>query len=141
MLSLAALTIWVSLITIFADLTQPVPTWTDKELLAAIGSTIAAAIPVCLFVIRLGTSHARRDAKRAVQEKYALQKRVRELEKKIDDLLRTKPVGKQEIDEMQEQLSQARQRLEELLKEKELMAARERGLTEQATEVRFRSGG
>ncbi len=31
---------------LLADLLQPVPTWTDKELLITVGSAICAAIPV-----------------------------------------------------------------------------------------------
>ncbi len=44
---------------LFADAS---PNWTDKEILIAVGSTIAALIPVCLFVIRLATNSARRKA-------------------------------------------------------------------------------
>jgi cellulose biosynthesis protein BcsQ len=68
-------------VVIFADAGAPAnqaaPNWTDKEVLIAVGSTVAALIPVCLFVIRLATSRERRAARKAEQERDALQKRLK----------------------------------------------------------------
>lgn len=41
-------------------LANAVPTWTDKEVLIAVGSTIAAMIPVVLFIVRFATRRPRR---------------------------------------------------------------------------------
>jgi hypothetical protein len=118
----AAFPAGIVLANLFAELTQPTPTWTDKELLIAVGSTIVAAIPVCLFVIKLAVANARRSARQANQERNVLQKRVRELEKKIDQLLLSSGENTK-LEELHSQLQEARQQLGELLKEKETTAA------------------
>jgi cellulose biosynthesis protein BcsQ len=48
--------------------TGPTPTWTDKEVLLAVGGTIGALIPVVLFVLKLARSHAIGRARRAEAE-------------------------------------------------------------------------
>ncbi len=45
-----------------------VPTWTDKEMLFALGSTLAALIPVVLFIVRLAISRSREKVRKARQE-------------------------------------------------------------------------
>jgi cellulose biosynthesis protein BcsQ len=46
----------------------PAPTWTDKEVLIALGSTVAALIPVVLFVFRLTFGGMRAKLRKALAE-------------------------------------------------------------------------
>ncbi len=55
-------------ITLLAEIAQG---WTNKEVLIAVGSTIAALIPVCLFVIRLGCLSVRRKAREAIERAHS----------------------------------------------------------------------
>jgi chromosome partitioning protein len=66
---------------LFADNSGgPAPTWTNKEVLMAVGSTAAALVPVCLFVIKLVVSAYRRALRQAKREIENLRLRVQALE-------------------------------------------------------------
>lgn len=96
-----------------------VSSWTDKEMLTAIGSTVALVVPVCLFVMRHAVTNARRAAKKANQEKNSLQKQISELEKKIEQLLQPSEGEMPRIRDLQEGMQELRRHFDGFLKEKE----------------------
>jgi cellulose biosynthesis protein BcsQ len=59
----------------------PTPTWTDKEVLVAIGSVVGALIPVILFLIRLATRWSRKRLKKAEAENQRLRMELDALQK------------------------------------------------------------
>jgi hypothetical protein len=63
---------------IFADVVHPIidPTWTDKEVLIAVGSTVAALIPVVTFVVRYFIGVYRDRALKAENELEKLRNQV-----------------------------------------------------------------
>ncbi|MGH7173589.1 MAG: AAA family ATPase [Gemmataceae bacterium] len=100
--------------------------WTDKEMLTAIGSTVAIVVPACLFIMRLAVANARRAAKKANQaakqanqEKNSQEKMVREMEKKIEQLLQPSAGEVPQIKDLQEGMHELRRQLDRFLKEKE----------------------
>jgi cellulose biosynthesis protein BcsQ len=62
------------------------PAWTHKELLIAVGSVIAALIPVCLFVVRILNGAQIRRAKELSKRNSGLQAKIESLQEKISDL-------------------------------------------------------
>lgn len=54
----------------------PLPTWTDKEVLIAVGSVVGALIPVVLFIIQFTMRSARSRIRRLVAEKRILQEQL-----------------------------------------------------------------
>src|SRR4051794_18456588 len=62
---------------------EEAPSWTNKEVLIAIGSVVAALIPVILFVIKLTTSLARAKARKATADKAKLQAQLDALQKPV----------------------------------------------------------
>jgi cellulose biosynthesis protein BcsQ len=96
------------------------PIWTDKEMLVALGSTLAAMIPVVLFVVRFATSWARGKTRRAEAERIKAQN---ELAKLKGDMLAQQP----QLTELTDRLDQTQKRQEEA----EVEAAKQRELAEQ----------
>jgi hypothetical protein len=79
--------------------TWAVPTWTDKEVLIALGSAVGALIPVMLFVIKIVASHLRQKLRVARQEVDRLKA-----------LIGTDSEGRdKQLKEIIEQLDEARQ--------------------------------
>jgi cellulose biosynthesis protein BcsQ len=56
------------------------PTWTDKEMLLAVGSAVGAMIPVVLFIVRFATSWARAKTKKADTERQKAEKELAKLQ-------------------------------------------------------------
>jgi cellulose biosynthesis protein BcsQ len=96
------------------------PTWTDKEVLVAVGSVLGAMIPVVLFIVRFTTSWARAKAKK--------------VERELANLQSKSALPPQQLVEMEKRLDLAQQeltRLQALNTETEDRAAKHRQLAEQ----------
>jgi cellulose biosynthesis protein BcsQ len=111
---------------------QPVPTWTDKEVLIAVGSALGAAAPVLLFVARWALSATRKVAKLKAERQQLREDRDK-LRAELDSLQQGGP-PQADLAEMQRQLQEARDEVAELLAahaETQSLAAGHRRLAEQ----------
>jgi cellulose biosynthesis protein BcsQ len=95
------------------------PTWTDKEVLVAIGSVIGTllgiAVPVVLFLLRRERANAISRSKKVGEENQKLRQENLQLQQKlnattVDDMSRTKSV-----EEMRLKLEKAQQEVEQIL--------------------------
>ena len=104
------------------------PTWSDKEMLLAVGSTVGAMIPVVLFVVRFATSWARAKTRRAEAERQkadkelvkvrgelaALRPQMVELTNRLDQTQTLKGEAEADADKYRQLAGQRHEELEEL---------------------------
>ncbi len=104
------------------------PTWSDKEMLLAVGSTVGAMIPVVLFVVRFATSWARAKTRRAEAEGQkadkelvkvrgelaALRPQMVELTNRLDQTQTLKGEAEADADKYRQLAGQRHEELEEL---------------------------
>jgi CRISPR/Cas system CMR subunit Cmr4 (Cas7 group RAMP superfamily) len=101
---------------------QPAPTWTDKEVLIAIGSVVGTlltvGVPVVLFLLRMAVASVKRRAHKAEVESQHLRGEVILLQKQVQEQTNGTVTGKEKLDLMKLQLQQAKQETELLLASK-----------------------
>jgi cellulose biosynthesis protein BcsQ len=118
--------------------TMPTPSWTDKEVLIAIGSVVGTmltvGVPVVMYLIRRAGANSRKRAKKADADNQKLRTEILELHKELNTLTQGTITGKQKLDELTAHMQRAQQEVEKLLASKarsEDEAASQRQLVEQ----------
>jgi cellulose biosynthesis protein BcsQ len=107
---------------LFAQATPPgshMPSWTDKEVLFAIGSVIATmltvGVSVVFFLVRLVRSNDRNKTRKAEAECQRLRTTVIKLQQDLQNLTEGAASEKENLGEMRAQMDQARREVEQLL--------------------------
>jgi cellulose biosynthesis protein BcsQ len=98
---------------------QTPPTWTDKEVLVAVGSAIGTlftvGVPLVLFLLRQLRAADKLRVRKMDAENQKLRTEVIRLQKDLQDATSGAVTGKVDLGEMKVRLQQAQQELQELL--------------------------
>jgi cellulose biosynthesis protein BcsQ len=150
-----SLSLPLPLAVLFADTSSAAnsaPTWTDKEVIVAVGSVVgtllSVGVPVVLFLIRRATVAAREQLRRAGVENRRLKGDLLQVR---SDLFQAKvelqnvasgtDSGNEDLEAMHQQLQQARQEMDHLLQSKEQTEGLAASHLEQVEQLRSKLDG